>query len=68
VTIHYNRCGDNGDNVALLADDAAKFLADPAFEAEVRAMAQRNVVATGRACDVFADDKVTLLVRARPTP
>jgi hypothetical protein len=58
---------NSGDDVILDVMSTAWYVSDAASRAEVQAFAQRNVDETGRPCDVFAADGVTLLYRARPT-
>jgi hypothetical protein len=58
---------NSGDDVILDVMSTAYYRIDPSIVAEVAALAQRNVDETGRPCDVFAADGVTLLYSARPT-
>lgn len=58
---------NDGDDVILDVVSSAWYFSDAASRAEVQAFAQRNVDETGRPCDVFASDEVTLLYSARPT-
>lgn len=67
---------DEGDSVIVDATATAACTAVAALTAspeqvvlfkQIEALAQRNVEETGRACDVFAVDGSTLLVRKRPT-
>jgi hypothetical protein len=58
ITYH-NRAYD----VILSAESTAAFRADDLTVVDdVRSLATRNVEETGHACDVFADDEVTILL------
>ena len=56
---------NEGDAVILTAESTAAYH-DGSQATAVEDLAKRNVEETGRACDVFANDGVTLLVRVRP--
>lgn len=56
-----------GDDVILDHSSTVDYFADDTITLEVQSFAKRNVDETGRACDVFSDDEVTLLFRQRVT-
>jgi len=58
---------NRGDDVILDEPFSTAFQApDEALVEKVNALAQENVVATGRACDVYAADGETIILRIRP--
>lgn len=58
---------NRGDDVILHeASTAAFLLPDEAIVGEVSALAKKNVVETGRPCDVYAVDESTVLLREYP--
>lgn len=57
---------DRGDDLVLSDLSTQAYRADPEVASEVQSLARRNVVQTGRACDVYADGGADVLFEARP--
>ena len=58
---------NRGDDLILDKDTSEDFAHDPVVRRNVMELASRNVVETGRDCNVFAHDESTLLAEVTPT-